>query len=106
LNEEEEDEDDEEETVQVVTKKPKAKADFTAVWWTNELRGVQFRDDGDLWQITKVISTGGWKVDHFNTETKDKQQETFREILEIGLSGRQAWFKPEYKDFMVRKGWL
>ena len=90
----------------LLRKKTKAKIDFTAVWWTTELKGVKFRDEGALWQITKVISTGGRKVDHFNTETKEKQQENFIEVLEIGLSNRQAWFKPEYKDFMVRKGWL
>ena len=53
-----------------------------------------------------MSSTGGWKVDHFNTKTKAKQQETFREVLEIGLKDSQDWFKPVYKDFMIKKGWL
>ena len=93
LNEEKGDEDeDEEEEAPWITKKAKANINFTAAWWTSELKGVKFRDEGALWQITKVISTGGWKVDHFNTKTKAKQQETFREVLEIGLNDNQKWF--------------
>ena len=77
-----EDEDNEEDSRQdvepapMITKKPNAKVDFTAKGWTVELKGVQFRDDGDLWQITKVTSKGGWKVDQFNTKTKAKQEES------------------------------
>ena len=107
LNEDDDVEDEEEEqTAPVITKKTSTKVDFTAKWWTSQLKGVKFRDEGDLWQITKVSSTGGWKVDHFNTITKAKQQETFREVLEIGLKDSQDWFKPVYKDFMIKKGWL
>jgi len=111
LNTEQEDEDsnqdddEEEQPAPVITKKTNTN-DFTAKWWTNELKGVQFRDEGENWQITKVTSSGGWKVNHFNTTTKAKHEETFREVLEIGLKENQSWFKPIYKDFMIKKGWL
>ena len=78
----------------------------TANGWTAELKGVKFRDGGDLWQITKVTSKGGWKVDHFNTKTKAKQEESLREVLEIGLIDSQYWFEPVYKEFMIKRGWL
>ena len=78
----------------------------TANGWTAELKGVKFRDGGDLWQITKVTSKRGWKADHFNTKTKAKQEESLQEVQKIGLNDSQDWFTPVYKDFIMRKGWL
>ena len=92
---EDEDGGQEDEPALIITKKPEAKSDFTAKGWTAELKGVKCRDEGGLWQITKVTSRGGWKVDHFNTKTKSKQEEYFQEVLEIGLNDSQDWFKPE-----------
>ena len=90
----------------IITNTPEAKLDFTAKGWTVELKGVIFRDEGDLWKITKVTSKGGWKVDHFNTKTKAKQEDTLQEVLEIGLNDSQDWFKPVYKDFMIKREWV
>jgi len=52
--------------------------DFTAKWWTAELKGIQFRDEGDLWQITKVSSTAGGRLIILTR----KQKQSNKKLLE------------------------